>query len=78
MIDHIRANLVEARDALDRLISDDTQLGNIQAGASLLIDALRSGRRVIYISGEEAIGQIVAALPAAARAASDSRARMTA
>ncbi|MDN4059211.1 SIS domain-containing protein [Massilia sp. YIM B02769] len=47
MIDHIRANLVEARDALDRLISDDTQLGNIQAGASLLIDALRSGRRVI-------------------------------
>lgn len=47
MIDHIRANLVEARDALDRFISDDTQLGNIQAGASLLIDALRSGRRVI-------------------------------
>ncbi len=47
MIDHIRNNLVEARDALDRLISDDAQLGNIQAGAHVLIDALRSGRRVI-------------------------------
>lgn len=47
MIDHIRNNLVEARDALDRLISDDAQLGNIQAGANLLIDALGSGRRVI-------------------------------
>jgi len=47
MIDHIRNNLIEARDALDRLISDDAQLGNIQAGASLLIDALQSGRRVI-------------------------------
>jgi D-sedoheptulose 7-phosphate isomerase len=47
MIDHIRANLVEARDALDCLISDDSQLGNIQAGAALVIDALRRGHRVI-------------------------------
>ena len=47
MIDHIRNNLVEARDALDRLISDDAQLGNIQAGANLLVDALGSGHRVI-------------------------------
>lgn len=47
MIDHIKGNLLEARDALDRLISDDVQLANIQAGATLLIDALRNGRRVI-------------------------------
>ncbi len=47
MIDHIRNNLIEARDALDRLISDDSQLGNIQAGASLLISALQSEHRVI-------------------------------
>ena len=47
MIEHIRENLVEARDALDHLINDDTQLGNIEAGAAILIDALRSGRRVI-------------------------------
>ena len=47
MIEHIRANLVEAREALDHLINDDAQLANIEAGAILLIDALRSGRRVI-------------------------------
>lgn len=47
MIDHIRNNLVEARDALDRLISDDAQLGNIQTGATLLIAALQSGRGII-------------------------------
>jgi D-sedoheptulose 7-phosphate isomerase len=47
MIDHIRANLVEAREALDHLINDATQLANIEAGAALLIDSLRSGRRVI-------------------------------
>jgi len=47
MIDHIRANLVEAREALDHLINDATQLANIEAGATLLIDSLRSGRRVI-------------------------------
>jgi len=47
MIDHIRANLIEAREALDHLINDDTQLANIEAGAALLIDSLRSGRRVI-------------------------------
>ncbi len=47
MIDHIRNNLIEARDALGRLINNDVQLGNIQPGAGLLIDAVRSGRRVI-------------------------------
>jgi D-sedoheptulose 7-phosphate isomerase len=47
MIDHIRANLVEAREALDHLIKGDTQLANIEAGATLLIDSLRGGRRVI-------------------------------
>ena len=47
MIGHIRANLLEAREALDHLINDDAQLANIEAGAVLLIDALRSGRRVI-------------------------------
>jgi D-sedoheptulose 7-phosphate isomerase len=47
MIEHIKTNLMEAREALDRLIGDDVELGNIQAGASLLIEALRSGRRVI-------------------------------
>ncbi|MFC5510434.1 SIS domain-containing protein [Massilia jejuensis] len=47
MIDHIRANLVEAREALDHLINDATQLANIEAGAALLIDSLRDGRRVI-------------------------------
>ena len=47
MIEHIRANLDEAREALDHLINDDAQLANIEAGAILLIDALRSGRRVI-------------------------------
>ncbi len=47
MIDHIRSNLIEARNALDRLISNDDELGNIQAGAGLLIDALQSGKRVI-------------------------------
>lgn len=47
MIAHIRANLVEAREALDHLINDDTQLAHIEAGAVLLIDALRSGKRVI-------------------------------
>jgi D-sedoheptulose 7-phosphate isomerase len=47
MIEHIKANLVEARDALDHLINDNTQLGNIQAGALLFIEALRAGQRVI-------------------------------
>lgn len=47
MIEHIRANLVEAREALDHLINDVNQLANIEAGAALLIDSLRSGRRVI-------------------------------
>jgi D-sedoheptulose 7-phosphate isomerase len=47
MIDHIRSNLIEARDALESLINDNAQLGNIQNGASLLIGALRSGQRVI-------------------------------
>lgn len=47
MIDHIRANLVEARDALDRLINDDRQLANIGSGAGILVDALRAGNRVI-------------------------------
>jgi D-sedoheptulose 7-phosphate isomerase len=47
VIDHIKGNLVEARDALDHLINDNAQLGNIQAGALLLIDALRGGQRVI-------------------------------
>lgn len=47
MIDHIRNNLVEARDALDRLISNDNELCNIQAGANLLIGALLAGKRII-------------------------------
>lgn len=47
MIDYIRGNLVEAREALDHLITNDGELGNIQAAASLLIEALRSGQRVI-------------------------------
>lgn len=47
MIDCIRDNLIEARSALDSLINDTAQLGNIEAGAALLIDALGSGRRVI-------------------------------
>ena len=47
MIDHILGNLIEARNALDSLINDSVQLGNIEAGAALLIDALGSGRRVI-------------------------------
>jgi len=47
MIDYIKGNLVEARDALDRLINNTTQLGNIEASASLLIEALEHGRRVI-------------------------------
>lgn len=47
MIGHIRANLVEAREALDHLINDEAQLAHIETGAVLLIDALRSGRRVI-------------------------------
>lgn len=47
MIDYIRVNLVEAREALDHLINNDGELGNIQAAAALLIDALRCGQRVI-------------------------------
>lgn len=47
MIGHIRANLVEAREALDRLIEDEAQLAHIEAAALLLVGALRSGRRVI-------------------------------
>ena len=47
MIDYIKGNLVEARDALDRLINNSTQLGNIEASASLLVQALERGRRVI-------------------------------
>lgn len=47
MIETIRGNLVEAREALDRLINDEVELGNIQTAASLLIDALGSGKRVI-------------------------------
>ncbi len=47
MIDYIRGNLVEARSALDSLINDSVQLGNIEAGAALLIDALGNSRRVI-------------------------------
>ena len=47
MIDHIRTNLIEARNALDSLINDSVQLGNIEAGAALLIDGLGNGRRVI-------------------------------
>jgi D-sedoheptulose 7-phosphate isomerase len=46
-IDHIRDNLVEACYELDRLISDDTQLVNIQADATVLIDALS------YLAGSE-------------------------
>ena len=47
MIGHIRANLTEAREALDRLIGDEVQLAHIEAAAVLLVAALRSGRRVI-------------------------------
>ena len=47
MIETIRGNLVEAREALDRLINDEVELGNIQTAASLLIEALGSGKRVI-------------------------------
>lgn len=47
MIDYIKSNLLEARSALDRLIGDDVQLSNIQAGAALLIDALGRGHRII-------------------------------
>jgi len=47
MIDYIKGNLVEARDALDRLINNSTQLGNIEASASLLVHALERGHRVI-------------------------------
>jgi len=47
MIDYIKGNLVEARDALDRLINNSTQLGNIAASASLLVHALERGHRVI-------------------------------
>lgn len=47
MIDYIKGNLVEARDALERLINNSAQLGNIEASASLLIEALERGRRVI-------------------------------
>lgn len=47
MIDYIKANLTEARDALDRLITDDTQLCNIEGAAAILVDTLRSAGRVI-------------------------------
>jgi len=47
MIDHIKGNLIEARDALDRLINDSVQLSNIETSANILVDALRNGKRVI-------------------------------
>ncbi len=47
MIDYIKGNLLEARSALDRLIGDDVQLANIEAGAARMIDALGTGHRVI-------------------------------
>ncbi len=47
MIDYIKGNLTEARDALDRLINENTQLDNIARAADILVDTLRSGGRVI-------------------------------
>lgn len=47
MIDYIKQNLTEARDALDCLMNDAAQLGNIGRGADILVDTLRSGGRVI-------------------------------
>ncbi|MCD2516738.1 SIS domain-containing protein [Massilia sp. G4R7] len=47
MIDYIKGNLIEARNALDRLINEDAQLDNIARAADLLVDTLRGGGRVI-------------------------------
>ena len=45
--DIFKENLVAARDALDRLIGDGVQLATIEAGAKVLIDALRGGKHLI-------------------------------
>jgi D-sedoheptulose 7-phosphate isomerase len=47
VIEHIKANLVQAREALDSLISNDLQLGHIEAAAGCLIHALQNGHRII-------------------------------
>ncbi len=47
MIEYIRNNLVEAREALDRLLADGAQLRNIEDAGQLLVSTLGSGRRVI-------------------------------
>lgn len=47
MIDYIKGNLIEARDALDHLIGDEPALKNIERAAAIMIETLRDGRRVI-------------------------------
>ena len=47
MISHIKDNLVQARDALDSLITNDHELDNIEAAARCLIYALENGARII-------------------------------
>src|SRR4051794_19594158 len=45
MLDHIRVNLLQARQALEQLIGNEETLRSIEAGARVLIDAFaRRGR----------------------------------
>lgn len=46
MKDHIRSSLSEAQSALENLLSNDTQLANIESAASVLIDALKNGKTI--------------------------------
>ncbi|MGD8293231.1 MAG: SIS domain-containing protein, partial [Desulfobacterales bacterium] len=46
MIENIKASLVEAQDALARLVADEATLLKIESAAELLIETFEKGRRV--------------------------------
>lgn len=50
MKDHIRSSLTEAQSALENLLSNEQQLGNIEKAAEILVHALKNGK-TIYSCG---------------------------
>ncbi|GAA6140067.1 D-sedoheptulose 7-phosphate isomerase [Arenicella sp. 4NH20-0111] len=46
MKDHIRSSLTEAQSALENLLSNEQQLGNIEQAAQLLVHALENGKTI--------------------------------
>ncbi len=46
MKDHIRSSLTEAQSALENLLSNEQQLGNIEQAAQILVHALENGKTI--------------------------------